>query len=301
MVVPQNGTVWADGALRDWQSVSVPLMSDAVLRSAAVFEGMRADRSRDGRVRLLAGHAHVKRLMNSARALRIPISYSAEEILAAAALVANAELDATGCRVAYVRPMALGASLAVSGTPYCLTIAAFAQEDRAPTAVRAQISSFRRPSPDSLPPQVKAVANYQLTRIARITARAAGYDEAFFLNMEGRLAEAAGAAVIIERQGRLITPPHWDGCLPSITVDIVERIASAIKLPFTREPVPLGALCAADGIALAGTLADLVDVTSLDDLDVPPGQDIATLRRHYHEAIADGAFSDLLDFVTFPV
>jgi branched-subunit amino acid aminotransferase/4-amino-4-deoxychorismate lyase len=38
----QNGTVWADGRLREWESFSVPLMSDAVLRSLAVFDGMRA-------------------------------------------------------------------------------------------------------------------------------------------------------------------------------------------------------------------------------------------------------------------
>jgi branched-chain amino acid aminotransferase len=298
--VQQNGTVWADGALREWHSVAVPLMSDAVLRSVAVFEGMRADRTQDGRIRLLSGRAHAERLLRSARALRIPIRYGADEILESAATVARAELDATGRRVAYVRPMALGAGLTEESGPCSLTIAAFAQQDKPSTTARMQISSLRRPAPDSLPPQIKAVANYQLTRLARITARAAGYDDAIFLNPEGRLAEAAGAAVIVERQGRLITPPDWDGCLRSITVDVIERIAGQVNVPFSREPVPLSTLCSADGVALAGTLADLVDVTCLDDLAVPAGPAIATVRRHYQEAMSGGALTGLLDFAEFP-
>ncbi|WP_329214003.1 aminotransferase class IV [Streptomyces sp. NBC_00683] len=300
MSAKQNGTVWVDGALRAWQSVSVPLMSDAVLRSVAVFEGMRADMAEDGRVRLLSGSAHVERLLHSARVLRIPLRYGVGEILEGAATVARAELDSTGKRVAYVRPMALGAALTEDSGPCSLSIAAFAQEDRAPGTVRMQISSLRRPAPDSLPSQVKAVANYQLTRLARITAQAAGYDDAIFLNHEGRLAEAAGAAVLVERQGRVFTPPDWEGALSSITVDVIERIAAEVNVPFTREPVPLSTLLSADGIALAGTLADLVDATCLDDLAVPAGPGIATLRRHYREAMSGGEFAPLLDFTSFP-
>ncbi|MEV0461279.1 hypothetical protein, partial [Catellatospora methionotrophica] len=97
----QNGTVWADGALRPWSALAVPLMSDAVLRSVAVFEGMRADRADDGGILLLAGAAHARRLLASARALRLPVAYGTDEILAAAAEVARAELDATGACTAY--------------------------------------------------------------------------------------------------------------------------------------------------------------------------------------------------------
>jgi branched-chain amino acid aminotransferase len=299
MIGEQNGTVWADGRLREWSSLAVPLMSDAVLRSVAVFDGMRADRA-GGRIRLLAGRAHVKRLLRSARALRITVEYSVDEILAAAAEVARAELDATGEAVAYVRPMALGARLTHEAGPCSLTIAAFAQPDPLPTAMRIQISPFRRPKPDSLPAQVKAVANYQLSRLARLGARAAGYDDAVLLNADGRVAESAGAAIIVERDGELMTPPAWESCLPSITVDILERIAVTAGIPFSRQPVPLSALYSADGVALAGTLADLVEVTCLDDLELPAGPTIGLLRRHYLEALSGGKFADLLEFAEFP-
>ncbi|MEO3755209.1 aminotransferase class IV [Streptomyces sp. B6B3] len=296
----QNGTAWADGSLREWRSLSVPLMSDAVVRAAAVFDGMRADLTGDGRVRLLSGRAHARRLLRHARSLRIAVAYDEEEILRAASVVARAEFDATGRTLAYVRPMALGARLTDEAGPCSLTIAAFAQETADHDAtVRVQVSALRRPGPDSLPPQVKSVANYQLSRLARLGARAAGFDDALFLNPEGRLAEAAGAAVLVERDGRVFTPPSWEGCLPSITVDVMERIAAEVGIPFSRAPIPLPDVTAADGVALAGTLADLVDVSCLDDADIPPGPTIATLRRHFRSALSGSELSPLLEFSEF--
>ncbi|MEV0459998.1 aminotransferase class IV, partial [Catellatospora methionotrophica] len=157
-----------------------------------------------------------------------------------------------------------------------------------------------RPSPDALTPQNKAVANYQLSRLARLAAQAAGYDDAILLNAQGRLAEAAGAAVLVEHGGRVSTPPDWEGCLASITVDVVERIAAHVGVPFRREPVTTAALAAADGIALAGTLAALTEVTCLDDLTVPRGPALATLRRHYLDALAGGPLAPLLEHASFP-
>ena len=128
----QNGTVWADGRLRAWESLSVPLMSDALLRSAVVFDGMRADLTADDQVRLLAGRAHAQRLVRSARSLRLPLAFDVNEILQASALVARTEMIATGKRLAYVRPMALSARLTELDGPVSLTIAAFAQDGRPP-------------------------------------------------------------------------------------------------------------------------------------------------------------------------
>jgi branched-chain amino acid aminotransferase len=295
----QNGTVWADGRLRDWESLSVPLMSDAVMRSAVVFDGLRADLTGDGRVRLLAGQAHARRLVRSARSLRLPLAYDAAEILRACALVAHREMTASGSRVAYVRPMALGARLTEVDHPVSLTIAAFAQDDKVPEPVRLQVSSLRRPSSDSLPPQIKAIANYQLSRLARMQAHALGYGDALLLNAHGRLAEAAGSAVLVEKDGRLLSPPAWEGALPSITVEVLESLAHAIGIPFDREPVDLTTVWSADGLALAGTLADVVDVIAVDDLDVPPGKAIAALRGAFLAALAGAGHEDLMRFAQY--
>lgn len=300
MTGSQNGSVWADGRLRGWSEVAVPLMSDAVIRSAAVFDGLRAHRRPGGPIRLLAGRAHVRRLVESARALRLPLAYGIDDILAGCAEVAAAELAATGRPVAYVRPMVLGATLTPDARTVSLTVAAFGQLNQPPAPQRLQLAALRRPAGDSLPPQVKAVANYQLTRLTRLAARSAGYDDALLLNEHGRLAEAAGAAVVVERDGRLLTPPAWEGCLPSITVDVLARLATALDIPFARTPVPLSAVWSADGLAMAGTLADLVEVRAVDDLDLSSGTALTVLRDAYSAALdpaePEPPNAELLDF-----
>lgn len=299
MAVRQNGTLWVDGGLRDWSSATVPLMSDAVVRAASVFDGMRAYLADDGSIRLLSGRAHAKRLLRSARVLDIPVDYDVEEIVAAAATVAQAELTETPVEVAYIRPMALAANISAD-RDHSLTIAGFAWQAPPRTAVRLQVSSLRRPPADTLPPQVKAVANYQLSRLARKAALAAGMDDALFLNHDGRLAESAGAAVVVEQDGVITTPPAWEGALPSITVDMLERIAAATGVEFVRRPVPWPSVRCADGVALAGTLDDLVDVSAVDDVTLQRGSAIAELRGHYRAALAGSELTDLLEFAVCP-
>ncbi|WP_152748181.1 aminotransferase class IV [Micromonospora sp. RV43] len=299
----QNGSVWADGAMREWSDLSVPLMSDAILRAASVFDGIRADLTPDGRIRLLAGRAHIERLVRSARIMRLPLAYDVDEILLAAARVAQVELASTHQHIAYVRPMLVGAALTEHASQTSLTIAAFAQDDKLPDPIWMQIAALRRPSSDSVPPEMKAVANYQQTRMLRMAAQADGYADALLLNEHGRLAESTGAAVVVEHAGRLISPPTWESCLPSVTIEILERLAREIGIAFVREPVPLASVLAADGLALAGTLASLVPVCGVDGVPIPSGPAIGRLRDAYlaalHPKEEDSRFVGLMAYVEF--
>ena len=83
------------------------------------------------------------------------------------------------------------------------------------------VSSWRRISDDSVPPRVKASANYQNGRLAGVEARVNGYDDALLLNRNGTVAECTGTCVMIMREGKLITPPVTDSILESITRDSV--------------------------------------------------------------------------------
>ena len=72
-----------------------------------------------------------------------------------------------------------------------------------------------------MPPRVKAVANYQNSRLALGQARADGYDDAILLSGEGKVTEGPGYAIFMLRGGRLITPPVTSGILESITRDSI--------------------------------------------------------------------------------
>lgn len=140
-----------------------------------------------------------------------------------------------------------------------------------------------------MPASVKAVANYQITRLARAQAAEAGRTDAVLLNEAGRVSEAAGAALLVERGGVLLSPPAWEDCLPSITIEVVSRFAERLGIMMVREPLPLAALHSATAVATVGTLADIVPVGAIDHARYGEGHLLPAVREAYVHALAAGA------------
>ena len=66
------------------------------------------------------------------------------------------------------------------------------------------------------------------------------------LNQHGRVAEAIGSYILVVRDGKVITPPWWEGALESITVDIIEELCKTMGIPFERRPIERTELIIAD-------------------------------------------------------
>lgn len=67
--------------------------------------------------------------------------------------------------------------------------------------------------------------------IARLEAKNSGADDALLINTSGRIAEATAANIFAVIDGKLVTPPLSDGCLPGITrVRILEAGAREVSL-----------------------------------------------------------------------
>ena len=88
------------------------------------------------------------------------------------------------------------------------------------------------------------------------------------LNSKGRVAETGGSCVLIARDGVVYTPPASEGVLESITVNILEALANENDIPFVRRPIERTELHIADEIALAGTLAEITPIQSVDEYKI---------------------------------
>ncbi|MFH9725964.1 aminotransferase class IV [Streptomyces sp. NPDC017254] len=295
----QNGTIWLDGEIAAWDRARIPLMSDALLRGLSVFDGLVARRQTDGTLALIGAERHLDRLARSCEVLGLPLEGGPPALLDGCRAAAEREAgDDPDCEV-YVRPMVVGAILTPRARAASVTVAAFRRQPAAPTPVALQTSAWRRPADDTLPPALKVVGNYQLTRLARLEATTAGYDDALILNTAGRVAESAGAAVVQERGGRLSTPPAWEGCLDSVTVALLAEIARAEGIEWAREPLLRTTVLGADGLALAGTLADVVPVSRLDHREyAAPAPLLDQLGELWAEASRGGKHAGLLETVT---
>jgi branched-chain amino acid aminotransferase len=255
------------------------------VRGLNVFEGLKGHWQQNGEFAWRTLRRHYDRMLRSARLLHIPVDFDYEEFLDACFAISRAELRPE--KDLYIR-----ATLFVveghygEGTVSDLVLTAYQQEKEPPAPIDVGTSTWRR-SPDlAMPARIKTSTNYQIARLARIEGRSRGYDDMVLLNQSGRVAEGLGACVLLVRDGRVYSPPAWEGALESITLGIVEKLAASLGVPFERRPVERSELYIADELGLTGTLSEITRILAIDDMSLPDEAPIlSALERRYREAV----------------
>lgn len=280
--------VYMGGRLVAWDEAKIHVGAEALIRGISVFEGIKGYWRHDGaRFSLLALREHFQRLRRSAVLQHLPLEESEEGFEEACATLARKLL--TEERDLWLRTTLLpieghwGADTVTD-----LVITCYQQPKKKPDAMRVGISTWQRPLDNALPARIKSAANYQVGRLARIEGRRQGFDDMVLLNPWGRVAEATGSAVILARNGGLVTPPPYEGCLESITVGIVEALCKDLGIAFERRPVDRSELAIADEIALAGTLMELGVVKELDGRPMPSATPLLTAVSDLYWACVRG-------------
>ncbi len=278
--------LYFDGQVRPWEEGVFHVSSEAVVRGLNVFEGLKGhwqqDRDEFGWRTL---RRHYERMRRSARLLHIPLEFDYDGFADACFELSRVELVPE--KDLYIRAtlFVIGGHYG-EGTVSDLVLTAYKQEKEAPQPIAVGTSTWRR-SPDlSMPARIKTSANYQIARLARIEGRSRGYEDMILLNHSGRVAEGIGACLLLVRDGRVISPPAWEGALESITLDIVEELAKGLGIPFERRPIDRSELYIADELGLTGTLSEITPVHSIDDGPLPSKTPIlSTLEQRYREAM----------------
>jgi len=261
--------VYMEGRLTPWDDAKIHVASEAAIRSISVFEGIKGYWNADNSgFNLLALKRHYDRLKRSAFIMRLPFEADFESFQESCAVLIRAILIPE-------RDLWLRSTLfSVEGhwgenTRSDLIITSYLLDKVKPQPVDLAISTWQRPNDLSLPARVKSAANYQISRMARIEARDRGFHDMLLLNPAGRVAEASAAGVLMLRDGKIITPPAYEGCLESITVDLVEILCKKLAIPFERRPIERTEILVSDGVCLIGTLAEMVRVRKLENRIFP--------------------------------
>lgn len=261
--------VYMGGKIIPWDEARLHVGSEALIRGISVFEGVKGYWRHDNSAfALLALQEHYERLVRSAALQHLPFSMSYEAFREACLGLVRTLI--TPEHDQWLRPTVF----AVEGnwgldTVTDLVITSYRQDKRKPASIELGFSTWQRPLDTGLPARIKSAANYQINRLARIEGRRQGYADMVLLNAWGRVAEATGSCVLMVRGGKVVTPPPWEGCLESITIDIVEAVCRSLGVPFERRPIDRTELMVADELCLAGTLMELGLVRRLEDRAMP--------------------------------
>ncbi|HSR26608.1 MAG TPA: branched-chain amino acid transaminase [Candidatus Eisenbacteria bacterium] len=266
---------WMNGQIVPWDESRIHVHTDAVLRGASVFEGLRAYRAADGDDVLLFRVAdHLHRLFDtSMRFLRMRAPFSRTELLRGVIdlLQANGVRDDAHVRVVvYFDEVEMGRELEAETGAFILAFSR-PQSPRVTSGVRTTLSPWRRLSDGAMSPRVKASANYLNGRVAGVDARSKGFDTPVMLNEHGRVSEGPGQNVFLVRDGVLITPRTTDAILEGITRDTVIGLARGLGMPVEEREVDPTELYIAQELFFAGTAWEVTPVVEIDTYQVGGG------------------------------
>ena len=223
--------IWFKGELIKAEDAKVHALSPTAQFGLNVFEGLRGYWSKpDQELYIFRFDDHITRLFQSCKLIGIKCPYSKEDILRATREV----LAANDFRA----DVAVRTTLFVdeegswnSSEPVDMFVAPIVKSRLDSSSLigkKVSVSSWERIDDRSLPPRVKAGANYINGRYAFMEAKAAGYDLPILLDRDGKVSESAGSCIMMVRDGILATPRNTSSILESITKDTILQLAKEI-------------------------------------------------------------------------
>ncbi len=292
--IPAVKAIWLNGELVAPAAATVSVFDHGLLYGDGVFEGIRVYGSR-----ILKCKTHLDRLYASARAVRLAVPYSREELTQAIrdTCAANDREDAY-IRLCVTRGAGtLGLNPFNCDQPTVFIIAASIQlypQELYENGMGVIVARTIRNDPRALSPQIKSM-NYLNNILAKIEAIDAGVLEAIMLNWEGNVCECTGDNIFLVKDGKLLRPPLSAGILEGVTMRIVESLATELGIEVIERNLKLDDVLAADELFLTGSAAEVIPVTKVDQTPIAaskPGPITAQLIQAFRAMIADGVPED---------
>lgn len=276
--------IWLNDRLVDEADARISVFDHGLLYGDGVFEGIRVYDKR-----VFEMEAHVRRLFDSARAIRLQVPMSKEDLTRAI----EATVEANRIHDGYIRLVvtrgigSLGLNPFTCKTAGLIIIADKIQlypEELYEKGMKVISATTVRNHPLALPPQIKSL-NYLNNILAKMEALDVDVPEAIMYNHEGYVAEATGDNVFIVRNRIIYAPPVEAGSLEGITRAVVIRLARQERLEVVEKNLTRYDLYVCDELFLTGTAAEVIGIVEIDGRvigDGKPGPITRLLRDRFY-------------------
>lgn len=271
---PRAEKYWYEGKLYDWTEAGLHPMMHALHYGTCVFEGIRAYKTAKGPA-VFRLPEHNDRFIVSAEAAKMKCPYTKDKITEfIKQTVRENALDSC-----YIRPLLFysygNLGLVPKACPVELAISAWEWGaylgEKASQGVNACIVPWRRVHHTQFNMAAKLGGVYVQSTIAGLEARQEGFDEAIFLNMEGRVAEGPGQNVFIIKDGTLVTNGRQESVLEGITRTSLLEMGSDLGYKTKVGPISKEDLFGADEAFYCGTAVEIIPIVSVTDGSDPAG------------------------------
>ena len=277
--------IWLHDKLVDPKDATVSVFDHGLLYGDGVFEGIRVYNGK-----IFQHDEHLKRLYDSAKAIRLDIGMPFDELKKNVELTVETNEVVDGyIRLIITRGVGdLGLNPFVCEKPGIIIIAdnvALYPAEMYETGLKVISSSVIRNNPQALPAQIKSL-NYLNNILAVIEAKDANAGEAIMFNQQGYVAEASGDNLFIFKKGKIYTPPISAGSLDGITRAVVIELAKQNGFEVIEQNLTRVDLYTSDEVFLTGTAAEVIGIVEIDGRiigDGKPGTVTRTLKEKFFE------------------
>ena len=272
----KNGK-WGEIEVSDSEYINIHIASTALHYGQEAFEGMKAYRGKDGKVRLFRWEENCKRLKDSAAGIYMA---QVDDKLFFDMVKKVVELNAdfippygTGASL-YIRPLLYGSGAKVGVHPadeytfliFVTPVGPYFKEGFNPVKI-AIIRDSDRAAPLGTG-TMKVGGNYAASFRGLEKAHEAGYGSPMYLDCrEKKYIDEIGAANFFAIKDNTYITPKSTSILPSITNKSLEEVAKYIGMKVERRPVDVAELPTFEEAGACGTAAVISPIGEIVDID----------------------------------
>lgn len=268
---------WGEIEVSSSETLNIHIAATALHYGQEIFEGLKAFRGKDGKVRVFRPMENCRRIQDSARGIMMePITDEKFMEMVRLAVTLNERFIppyGSGASL-YIRPLEIGMSPKVGVSPateYCFIILVtpvgpYFKSGFKPTNI-CLMREFDRVAPRGTG-RWKVGGNYAASLQAGEKAHSLGYSAVLYLDPKEKLYldECGPANFYAIKDGKYITPAS-DSILPSITNDSLMQLARDMGLEVERRHIKVDEIADFEEAAACGTAAVASPVGEIHDLD----------------------------------
>jgi branched-chain amino acid aminotransferase len=271
-----NGT-WGNVEVSESENINIHMSATCLNYGQECFEGLKAYRGKDGKIRLFRWQENAKRLSKSAQKIGMPeIPETVFKECLFELLKHNEDFvppHGTGATL-YIRPLVLGTSAQLGVSPakdyllilYCSPVGPYFKGGFKPVKVAIERMSDRAAPLGT--GDVKVGGNYAASLNTTMRIHEQGYSSALYLDpKEKKYIDECGPANFLAIKDNTYVTPKSTSILTSITNASLQELAIYLGMKVEKRQIPYQELSTFEEVAQCGTAAVLTPIHTIVDPD----------------------------------
>lgn len=268
---------WSDLEVTDSEQITMHMASTCLHYGQESFEGLKAFKGKDGKVRVFRMRENALRMQASSRGImmqELPVEIFEKAVLEVVRKNIRFVPPYESGASLYIRPLLIGTGAQVGVKPaseymfvvFVTPVGPYFKEGFKPTPY-CILRGFDRAAPHGTG-TIKVGGNYAASLVAGEIAHKKGYSAVLYLDAkEKKYIDECGPANFFGIKDNTYITPESSSILPSITNKSLMVLAAELGLKVERRPILVEELADLEEAGACGTAAVISPVSRIDDLE----------------------------------